>query len=149
MSRSSYLMPKEKPVRTASSRPGHHDDPVTVTDEDDDAETLPGGESSSDPEKLPADTPETLPAVPPDDSGVTPLATGAAGLAVNRPSRFSEVHIVARGAGGGGHAPTIGTGAVVPLRIIVPATQSVNTLEIVTAAGVVLFSISATGVPSA
>jgi hypothetical protein len=136
MSRSSYLIPKEKPTRTASSRPGHHDDPVVVTDDEDD-------------EAQPADEPETQPAVPPDDSGVTPLATGAAGLAVNRPSRFSEVHIVAKGAGGGGHAPQIGSGTVVPLRIIVPATQSVNTLEIVTAAGVVLFSISATGVPSA
>jgi hypothetical protein len=137
MSRSSYLMPKEKPIRATSPRPGHHDDPATVPDDGDDDETLPPDES------------ETLPADTPGEGGVNPQATGAAGLAVNRPSRFSEVHIVARGAGGGGHAPTIGSGAVVPLRIIVPATQSVNTLEIVTAAGVVLFSISATGVPSA
>jgi hypothetical protein len=135
MSRTSYLMPKEKPTRTASSRPGHHDDPVVVTDDEDD-------------EAQPADEPETLPADTPGDGEVTPQATGAAGLAANRPSRFSEVHIVARGAGGGGHAPTIGSGTVVPLRIILPAAQTANAFEIVTAAGVVLFHINAAGVAS-
>jgi hypothetical protein len=74
-----------------------------------------------------------------------PLATGAAGLAIDRPSRFREVHIVPPGAGGGGHEASKGSGGVVPLKIVLPATQSVDAFEVVTAAGVPLFSIDKNG----
>jgi hypothetical protein len=67
-----------------------------------------------------------------------------------QPSRFTQVEITPRGAGGKGHAPAVGAGTTVPLRIVLPAAQSANALEIVASDGVtVLFSISATGVPSA
>jgi hypothetical protein len=62
---------------------------------------------------------------------------------------LTGLEITPRGAGAGGHGPQVGAGTTVPLRIILPAGQSVNALEIVTSAGVVLFSISNTGVPSA
>lgn len=65
--------------------------------------------------------------------------------ATQRPTRFKEVHIVAPGAEGSGHAPAIGAGAIVPLKIVIPAGQSVDSFEVVTAAGVVLFKIDKTG----
>jgi hypothetical protein len=92
---------------------------------------------------------ESEPAITAMELGaVNPLALGPAGLAVQRPTRFSEVHVTPRGAQASGHGPSLGSGAVVPLRIILPATQSVNAFEIVTAAGVVLFHIDKNGVAS-
>jgi hypothetical protein len=62
-----------------------------------------------------------------------------------RPSRFKELQVVAPGAGGSGHEPSVGAGAIVPFKIIIPAGQSVDTFEVVTAAGVVLFKIDKSG----
>lgn len=62
----------------------------------------------------------------------------------NKPTRFRLVHVVPQGAGGAGHEPA-GPGTDVPLRIVLPTNQSVNGFDIVTPAGVVLFSINASG----
>jgi hypothetical protein len=62
-----------------------------------------------------------------------------------KPSRFRELHVVAQGAGGAGHEPSVGAGAVVPMKIVLPTAQSVDAFEIVTPAGVVLFSINKSG----
>lgn len=62
-----------------------------------------------------------------------------------RASRFREVHVVPAGAGASGKEPTVGSGAIVPVKIILPTTQSVDAFEVVTAAGVVLFAINKAG----
>jgi hypothetical protein len=63
----------------------------------------------------------------------------------NQPSRFSQVEVLPRGAGGAGHAPTIGAGATVPLAIILPANQTANAIEVRTAAGVLIFKVGPNG----
>lgn len=64
---------------------------------------------------------------------------------LTRPTRIKELHIVAPGAAGAGHEPSVGSGGIVPHKIVIPSTQSVDCFEIVTAAGVVLFAINKSG----
>jgi hypothetical protein len=83
-----------------------------------------------------------------DNGEVTPLFPLGTAQGTMRPSRFSEVNIVARGAGGAGHVGQIGVGAVVPMVIYVPLTQSANILEIRKADGTLLFHINSGGTAS-
>jgi hypothetical protein len=62
-----------------------------------------------------------------------------------RASRFRELHVVPQGAGANGKEPSVGSGAIVPVKIILPATQTVNAIEVMTAAGVLLFAINKNG----
>jgi hypothetical protein len=62
-----------------------------------------------------------------------------------KPTRVKELHVVAPGAGGAGHEPSVGSGSEVPVKIFLPSSQSVDAFEILTAAGVVLFSINSAG----
>jgi hypothetical protein len=66
----------------------------------------------------------------------------------NHPSRFDLVEITPPGASGSGHEPQIGTGGAVPLKIIVPATQTANAIEVRSVTGALLFSVGANGGPA-
>jgi hypothetical protein len=63
----------------------------------------------------------------------------------NQPSRFKQVEIVPRGAAGAGHEPAIGAGTTVPLRIVIPTAQTANAIEVVNAAGVLIFKVGPNG----
>ncbi len=64
-----------------------------------------------------------------------------------RASRVNELHVTARGAGGQGKEPAIGTGGYVPFVIRVNTTkQTVDAFEVVDKDGTVLFAINKSGV---
>jgi hypothetical protein len=63
----------------------------------------------------------------------------------NAPTRFKNVEVVPRGAGGSGKEPSIGAGGTVPLAIILPANQTANAIEVRTAAGAVIFKVGPNG----
>jgi hypothetical protein len=85
---------------------------------------------------------------PPEDGAVNPLFPQGTAQGIMRPTRLSELNVVARGAAGGGHVGQIGVGAVVPVVIYVPMTQSANILEIRKADGTLLFHINSGGTAS-
>lgn len=62
----------------------------------------------------------------------------------NKPTRVKLLHVVPQGAGGAGHEST-GPGTDAALRIILPTNQTADAFDILTPAGVVLFSINSSG----
>jgi hypothetical protein len=63
----------------------------------------------------------------------------------NQPTRFQNVEITPRGAGGQGHERAVGAGKTVPLSVIIPSNQTANAIEVRTAAGALIFKVGPNG----